>query len=165
MNEEQGKPKKWYKQWPFIFTISLVLLITCGIPVFATMYGGRTWPPATQATYNSIKENLQSAVTAYSESRDGPPPTFNGTYTNANCSQCKVVDINALLVTNGGFLFDVPAGLALVGADMDNCNGRSIGCANDHHYIWIVDANGSVYSTCVGKGCETNNSGYQGVWP
>jgi hypothetical protein len=163
MNEEQGKPaKKWYKTLSGIIFIALSCLVIASIIFLAT---GQT-PDRGESPFVWMPEMIQNGVDYYAAHHNGSLPTLSGTYTIDGCVNCSVINVSALLSANGGMLREAPDGLALVGPGMDNCNGnKSLGCANDHHYIWIVDANGSVSSTCVGKGCTSNNSGYQGVWP
>jgi hypothetical protein len=87
-------------------------------------------------------------------------------YSNANCSECYVINISALLIANGGLLRETPENCRLSATGNDNCGGNaSLGCSTDASYIWLVDADGNVFSYCAGAGCATNNSGYQDVWP
>ena len=117
-------------------------------------------------TYNTPREQIQSAVIGYQADHNGSLPTLNGTYTNANCSNCSVINISALLVANGGLLRTAPSSLNLSANGNDNCGGNaSLGCKNYSSYIWLVDSGGNVYSICVGKKCNSNCTGYQGVWP
>jgi hypothetical protein len=164
MSEEQIKPKrKWYKNWVNWINIVVLLLFIAFICVIIFL------PPEYQherPTYNTPREQIQNAVVDYQANHNGSLPTLSGTYTNANCSNCGVINISALLATNGGYLRTAPDCLNLSTNGNDNCGGNaSLGCKKGSHYIWIVDSNGSVYSTCVGKDCTSNSSGYQGVWP
>lgn len=127
--------------------------------------------PSLENEYNTVKEQIQNAVTAYTANSKHPGqlPILAGTYTNTNCSSCKMVNMSALLVINGGMLRNCSAGIWQgSGSSDDNCDatGGSInGCSNSNHYIWLVNNYGDVYSYCKGSGCKTNNSDYQGVWP
>ena len=130
------------------------------------MYGGGTWPPATQAAYNTIKEELQNAVQYYQHNNNGTLPTINGTMT-INGSVCQILDICSLLTSQNGTLRAVPDGI-WSGNDStdDNCDDGCEGCFNTSHYVWTIDNNGSLYSTCVGEDCDANGEdGYQGVLP
>lgn len=118
------------------------------------------------ASYESTKSEVENAVTAYSHANNGSIPKLSGTYTNADCSNCSVINISALIMANGGLMKTYPTGLASVGGGNDNCGGNtSLGCRNTSRYIWLVDKKGDIYSYCAGARCTTNNSGYQGVWP
>jgi hypothetical protein len=168
MNEEQEKPKRWYQNSSNIPPLMFMFVLLCGLIVALFTIGGRWQESPTKPTaYMTAREQIQNAVTAYQAKNSGALPTLNGTYTNANCSNCSVVNMSALLASNGGMLRSMPSGVyASVTDGNDNCGGNaSLGCANGSHYIWIVNANGDVYSYCVGKGCTSNSSGYQGVWP
>jgi hypothetical protein len=167
MSEEQEKPKrKWYKKWPFIAAGMVIIAIIISFLVvwvvenqYGTCCGGTPG-------YAGVRGLIQDAVSAYMSNTSGALPTLSGTYTNDNCSSCHVVNMSALLRTNGGVLRQAPISLNLSASGYDNCGGNaSLGCKKGNSYIWIVDTDGSVYSTCVSKDCTTNNSGYQGVWP
>jgi hypothetical protein len=174
MNEGQGKPKRWYKKYLSEFDKNLrrllVIVVFALILAFICVFIINEWNNSPSdnrpATYSTAREVIQSAVAAYGSIHNESLPTLNGTYTNANCSNCSVVNISALLVINGGMLRTYPDGLKLSVSGNDNCGGNaSLGCRNGSSYIWIVDTQGTVYSYCTGAGCKTNNSGYQGVWP
>jgi Leucine-rich repeat (LRR) protein len=117
--------------------------------------------------YKVAQDDIQDAVTVYRTSHKMSIPSLSGIYTNADCSNCNVVNISALLVENGDILTEIPDGCYLSNrAGMDNCNNNnSLGCKPTNHYIWLVDNSGTVYSYCTGAGCTTSNSGYQNVWP
>jgi hypothetical protein len=122
-------------------------------------------PSGGEAGYNYNKDNLQAAVKAYQDKNMRELPTINGTVA-INGSDYRIVNACALLASQGGKLTHVPDGSASInGSDNDNCDAGCGECSKYASYIWAVDANGSVYSICVGAGCQTNNSGYQGVWP
>jgi preprotein translocase subunit SecY len=165
MSEEQEKPKqKWNKNWPgVLFVLFLVCLIAFAI-ISATR--GQNEVMITYS-YDTAREQIQNAVTAYSVNNSGAIPVLNGTYSMTNCSNCHVVNMSALLAANGGTLRAVPSGVYANATDSnDNCGSNaSLGCKNGSSYIWIVDTNGTTYSYCAGAKCQTNNSGYQGVWP
>jgi hypothetical protein len=159
MSEEQGKPaEKWYKQRSSI--LMLATAVICGIialPLIGWAMNDSAPDMSRQAAYNTAREDIQTAVTNYSEMHNQALPTLNGTYTTTNCSGCHVINISAL-----GWAY----GMNLSASGNDNCGGNaSLGCSNYSSYIWIVDTHGTVYSYCAGAKCTTNNSGYQGVWP
>ena len=162
MSEEKEKPKK---KWPFIILSLPLLIAVISCSLACDISTRKCCTPA----YNSAKDETKNAVADYMSRHNGAGPTLNVTYTNANCSNCNLVNVSALLIANGGVLRDVPDGTWQGPGDMDdNCDslgGHISGCSASNHYIWIVDANGYVYSYCVGDDCTSNNSGYQGVWP
>ena len=164
MSEEQGKAaRKWYKNWKSIGLILLVLCIIAFVIVLSAEpgYDGDGYP-----AYTIVRDDIKNAVAYYQTTNNGSLPILNGTYTNANCSNCDVINISALLTANGGMFREAPDGLNLSASGNDNCGGNaSLGCTNECSYIWLVDTNGSVFSYCAGIECTTNNSGNQGVWP
>ena len=165
MSEGQGKPNGvWSDLRPF------VLFFVFAIVIFAVLIlisnSGWQESPQKPAAYMTAQEQIQPAVTFYAENHNQSLPILNVTYTNANCSNCHVLDISALLAANGGLMREAPYCLNLSASGNDNCGGNaSLGCRNGSSYIWIVNSIGDVYSYCAGAGCKTNNSGYQGVWP
>jgi hypothetical protein len=105
-------------------------------------------------------------VRAYQDDNDGKLPVINATV-NIGGHDFQIVDICALLTSGDSMLSDVPVGLASVnGSGNDNCDAGCEGCHSDYHYVWAVDDEGNVYSTCVGEDCDANGEdGFQGVWP
>lgn len=165
MSEEQEKPKlKWYK---VRYRVIVLIVLLCGIGAWLTVMsiGGCLWTPRS-AVWKTAREQIQNAVINYSETHNQSLPTLNYAYTNANCSNCSVINISALVVTNGGALRTFPDGLNLSASGNDNCGGNaSLGCKQEYSYIWLVNSDGDVYSYCAGNKCLANNSGYQDVWP
>jgi hypothetical protein len=163
MSEERGNSiKRWYKAWPTILYLSFLLCIIALIIVFSA---GQL-PEEGESPWFGLSDDIGNSVAYYQSTHNGSLPIFNGTYTNANCSECSVVNISALIVTNGGLLREAPNGLNLSPSGKDNCGGNtSLGCSSANSYIWIVNNDGVVFSYCAGAGCTTNNTGYQDVWP
>jgi hypothetical protein len=163
MNEEQGKPRK-----KVLLVRAAIILAAIGL-LFITVKCSNSNQLGTTdigSAYPSVKDDIQNAVVDYATRYNGTWPTLSGTYTNANCLDCNVINISALLVSNGGMLRTYPDGLNLSASGNDNCGGNAaLGCSNGSSYIWIVDTQGAVFSYCAGVGCETNNSGYQDAWP
>jgi hypothetical protein len=119
------------------------------------------------AAYNSVKDDLQNAVTGYATDHQGNFPYLTGTYSISGCTNCNIVNLNALLTSQGGMLRQVPDGIySATGANNDNCDGGANGCLSNNHYVWLITTTGIVYSKCMGSDCNSNDaSGYQGVWP
>lgn len=162
MSKEQGKPNKWYKYWRTILYLSFLLCIIAFVIVFSV---GQL-PEEGESPWFGLSDAIGNSVAHYQSTHNGSLPILNGTYTNANCTNCSVINISALIVTNGGLLREAPNGLNLSPSGNDNCGGNaSLGCNNYSSYIWIVDTQGNVFSYCAGAGCTTNNSDYQDVWP
>jgi hypothetical protein len=119
-----------------------------------------------ESAYNTVYDEIQNAVVVYATNSSGVFPTINGTVAISGYD-FQIIDICSLLTSKGGTLSEVPGGVASVnGSDNDNCDTGCNGCLTSNHYVWAIDSNGSVYSTCVGEDCEANGAdGYQGVWP
>jgi len=116
-----------------------------------------------QASYNSDKSAIQTALNAYRASHNGSMPVTNssvqmyypaGTY--------KIVNICTLIGT--GNLIVVP--VSSVDSTFDNCESNACVCKQNAHYVWLADGFGTVLSSCIGGDCDTNLAdGYQGIWP
>ena len=166
MNEWQGKPKKKrYVIWSFML-VPFIILAILAVWFYVSDCGGQEGFTGNEMAYCRVRDQIEIAVTVYAENHNQSLPILSGTYTNANFSDCHVVNMSALLTANGGWLRQAPSGLNLSASGNDNCGGNSsLGCKNGSSYIWIVNTYGIVYSYCAGAKCKTNNSDYQGVWP
>jgi hypothetical protein len=122
---------------------------------------------SSNSAYTTAKDELQNSVIAYATEHSGAFPNLSGTYSVSGCSDCNIIDISAVLTSNGGIMREVPDGCYKAsGGDNDNCDGGAVGCSADNHYIWLIDLYGNIYSKCMGSDCDSNNAtGYQGVWP
>ena len=168
MSENQEKPKKkWHKSWSFI--VAGLAIIAIIISLLVVWVVGNQYGTCCDHGWNTARSAMVQAVGAYASTNQGALPTLTDTYTNANCSNCSVVNMSALLTTTNptsGTLRAVPDGTYASGSGNDNCGGNaSLGCKKDNSYIWLVNSAGDVYSYCAGAKCKTNNSGYQDVWP
>jgi hypothetical protein len=171
LSEQQQKPaKKWYKKWTNILVLLVlsfvIIYVIINVLTMEIHYSGGHY-------YNIFKDNIQNAVQYYQDKNEGGLPTVNGTVT-VNGSLCHIIDICALLVSEGGKLSQIPDScVSINGSDNDNCDagcGENSqpwnSCTEYSHYIWVVDESGNVHSTCVGSDCNAyNTDGYQGVWP
>jgi hypothetical protein len=117
--------------------------------------------------YTLTKGELTNAVAEYASRNMGDLPSLVGMYSVSACPNCNILNINALLVSQGGILSTVPDGLySGAGANNDNCDGGANGCLSNYHYVWLIDSYGNVYSKCMGSDCNSNGAdAYQGVWP
>jgi len=165
MSEEQEK-RKWYeiRRIYLFICIVVILLVIAGVVVMAA---GGTVCPSKEGAYRIVKTNLQNAVNTYQNKNDGDLPTINGTVT-INGSPCKIVNMCILLEQNEESLKTIHDSLWIGnGSNDDNCDGGCTGCNTYNHssYIWAVDDEGNVHSTCVGEHCNTSGiDGFQ-YWP
>jgi hypothetical protein len=124
-----------------------------------------------EAAYIAVHDEIQNAVAAYAANHNGDLPILNAHRTVDECADCHIIDIGALLTSNGGLLSGVPYGCygsTVIAGTNDNCDGGFgvTGCSPSSHYLWLVDSWGYAYSKCEGNGCASNSqSGYQQVWP
>ncbi|MEA1958189.1 MAG: hypothetical protein U9N44_00730 [Chloroflexota bacterium] len=164
MREEQGK-LKWYKDWrvySLIFT-PIVLIMLAGVWIMAA--GGHP-TPSMESYYYTAKTELHNAVQDYQNKNHGALPTINGTVT-INGSAYRIIDICPLLTQNKESLQTVIESLWCGnGSNDDNWDGGCANCSAYSSYIWAVDDEGNVYSTCVGDYCSVNGvNGFQDEWP
>jgi hypothetical protein len=174
MNEAQDKPKKkWYKKRALILAVVLILAVA-SIYIIDMSQGrvyGEPW-----LAYVASREQIQYAVTNYSETHNSSLPTFNNTTWDGTCKNLTaplyIVNLSQLLTINGGLLRSMPSGVyGSSTPGCDNCGGGNSNdsvydCSSSNHYLWLMDQNGTVESICIGKDCKASNvSGYQGVWP
>ena len=107
------------------------------------------------------------AVPAYAlQAHSASPPTTGETVT-IDKGTFEIIDI-CKIVDTVSFDQEVLEALLLSCADTthDNCELGPCSCNTNAHYVWLVDDELNVYSTCVGGDCADNNEdGYQGVWP
>jgi hypothetical protein len=149
----------------------VILAILAGVVVMTV---GGVFAETKSAAYGAIKDDINNAVIAYAADHRGNLPIDSNpsqliTY-NANgnpTNPCYVINMSALLTTQGGMLREIPDGTR-----QDNCYGGAAGCSNLNHYTWGITITGAVYSRCDTNNaspqttCPTGNAtGYQGVWP
>jgi len=118
-------------------------------------------------SYTDIKKSMGVAVPAYAlQAHSASPPTTGETVT-IDKGTFDIIDI-CKIVDTVSFEPEVLDALLLSCADTthDNCELGPCSCNTNAHYVWLVDDELNVYSTCVGSDCADNNEdGYQGVWP
>jgi hypothetical protein len=117
-----------------------------------------------QASYNSDKSSIQTALNAYMASHNGSIPITNNSVTlNDPSGIYPIIDICALLGA-GDLLDAVPT--SCIDSSFDNCEANTCTCKQNAHYVWLVKDAGTVVSSCRGGNCENNFAdGYQGIWP
>jgi Na+-transporting methylmalonyl-CoA/oxaloacetate decarboxylase gamma subunit len=160
VNKEKIKPtKKWYKQRlnivGIVFIATLVILI-----VYILVISTHVSIHSAEDAYNTTNNEIQAAVKDYQTKHNELSPIIN-------TSDRNIINVCVLLISMGGSLRLTPNGLwSSNGSNDDNCDGGCEGCFNTSHYVWAVDDQGNVYSTCIGEDCEANGEdGYQGVFP
>ena len=117
-----------------------------------------------EASYNTDKSNIQTALDAYMASNNGSVPmTSNSVQLNYPSGTYAILDICAL-IGDGELLDEVPA--SCMDGSFDNCAANTCTCKQNARYIWLVNGAGNVLSTCIGGDCDTNFAdGYQSIWP
>jgi len=168
-----------------LLIVMVILAILAGVVVMAV---GGVFGTARKSAYNSVRDDVQNAVGAYSSEHQGSfgLPLINtsntaGEYyltTTNNCTAanpCYALNMSALMQGQvGGSLRKVPDGCRLA-----NCMGSSaLGCTDNNHYVWYIHTDGNVFTTCItpagGTACAVqagtgallaNDSGYAGAWP
>ncbi|MFA5374798.1 MAG: hypothetical protein WC455_03460 [Dehalococcoidia bacterium] len=125
-------------------------------------------PSQEEVAYNSARDEINDAITAYTA-------TYNGYFPVQICyidgKGISIINMARLVIVSGD-LKKVPDGCYQgPGERDDNCDhfdsySGVIGCSAYNHYIWGINDSGVIYSICVGNDCWSNTvDGYQGVWP
>ena len=164
-----------------LLIVMVIIAILAGVIVMAV---GGVFGTARSTAYSTAREQIQNAVTAYSAntSNAGLTPTAGaataGWISNNLSGSQSVVDVNKLLVANGGMLRTVPDGIYTTGsnaatpyAGLTNLNTTIPTGYTGGHYLWLMDQYGTVASVCIntstGNPC-TNTvgvNGYLNTWP
>jgi len=163
-----------------LLIVMVILAILAGVVVMAV---GGVFGSAHEAAYNSVHDDVQNAVVAYATDNNGNFPTIvnsSGNYSiddPQTCANCVLVNISALLTTNGGMLRAVPDGLwdgSEDGSD-SNCDDAFMTPAEEclGSYVWVMDTYGNIFSSCQGTDCAASSCGGGGnisgfcddVWP
>ena len=153
---------KRLKSWRPVLSIIVIIGLVIGGWYFATQSLSIAYPQA----YADWKGKIQSAVDDYQNNNDGVFPVVGEGVTITVDSEAQhIIDICTLL--DAKLILLPPDNCILIpGDDNDNCNGGNCSCYDSAHYVWTVDADGTVHSTCIGDKCDAENAdGYQGVWP
>jgi hypothetical protein len=116
-----------------------------------------------QASYNSAKSSIQTALNAYMASHNGSIPFTNHSVELGNPSGIyNIINICALIGA-GDLLDEVPPSCTDI--SFDNCEAGTCACKPNTHYIWLVDGSGTVLSSCTGDCWAPSENDYQGIWP
>lgn len=155
---------KRFKSWRSVALIVVLVGLLFGGWYYSAQAIKSTYPQA----WSDWRDKIGDAVTEYSNAKNGSLPVIGGGAVIVDGEQQLIIDICALVESK--FMPSVPAScISLPGADDDNCDGidsDKCSCRDGDHYIWTVDPEGSVNSSCIGLECdEADAGGYQGVWP
>ncbi|MEA1958559.1 MAG: hypothetical protein U9N44_02645 [Chloroflexota bacterium] len=153
---------KWLKSWRSI----ILAIIVVGLVAGGWYFAGQSLNTAYPQAYSDWKDKVQSAADGYREAHDGALPLVSdAAQVIVDGDTQHIIDICTLLDAK---LILLPPDncAAIAGGDNDNCDSGNCSCHDSAHYIWTVDADGNVHSTCIGDSCDVNEiDGYQGVWP
>jgi prepilin-type N-terminal cleavage/methylation domain-containing protein len=153
-----------------LLIVLTILSILAGVVILSL---GNVPSTARKTAYTSVKQQVQTAVVAYQVKSLGYYP-LTGNTTVINGKTLGTIDVCALIVYNTpyGLLRAIPDGFVST-EDSDSCDSQVYNCSCDvqAHYVWAIDVNGNVYSSCIDTllnkgGCtNTSSDGFQGVWP
>jgi hypothetical protein len=152
---------KRFRSWRSFVLIILLIAVVFGGWYYATQMIRATYPQA----WSDWRDKIQDAVTEYGNTNNGSLPIVGGGAVIVDGEEQYIIDICALVEMK--FMPSTPAScISLPGTGDDNCDGGNCSCSEAHHYIWTVDAEGSVDSACIGQQCDQADAGgYQGIWP
>lgn len=158
---KRGKGKRGFTLIELLI-VMVILAILAGVVVMAV---GGIFGTAKEQAYNTIKPQIQNAVTAWMVDHNGERPYRQNTSVvevditteaGASVPDCEVLDICAIVGT-GELLRTIPDGCFGVGNDSTSnfWNASDVsysGCTNPNsgegHYVWVIDGTGNVYSAC-----------------
>jgi len=162
-----------------LLIVMVILAILAGVVVMAV---GGVFGTSKNRAYDVTKDELKNAVADYSTRFSGAFP-YNASLAGWNTSITLttggtvtgyIINVSALLVTNGGLLSKAPASVANISGTNDNCDwGTANYCGASQansHYIWYQDTYGNIYSLCSnangGTACNaTTYDGFQTTYP
>jgi len=153
-----------------LLIVLTIISILVGVVVLSV---GNVFGTAKKRAYETVKHQVQTAVIAYSVRNLGDFP-LTGNTTVIDGKTLGIIDACSLVIYYdiAGLFREIPDGFAATQGD-DCCDSQTYNCSCDEeaHYIWAIDVNGNVYSSCVDTalnsgGCTNNSSnGFQDVWP
>ena len=143
-----------------LLIVLVILAILAGVIVLAV--GGIFGRTGEQA-YNLVRDELQLATTSYLTNASHDIPCVTGT-TNATTGYCTIAVCD--LIGMEELLREVPDGMRSANCQTVNATACAGACSDANSYLWQLDANGNVKSSCLdGAECTAAGDGYQGVWP
>ena len=148
-----------------VFAVLLVLALAFIVIVFVKSTTGKP-PDGRQLAYDALRAELQAAVADYRSGNGGELPADGSTVIIDNSSY-QIIDMCAL-VEGTSLLAEVPDSCGTIArSGNDNCDaGGCSGCSVRYHYIWAVDDDGGIFSSCAGMECRAYaEDGFQNVWP
>ena len=158
------------------FTLVELLIVLAILSILVgtvIMSIGNVFGRARNTAYITVEHQIQTAAVAYSIGNQGDFP-LTGNTTVIDGKTLGIIDACALLVYNSpsGLLREIPDGLVST-TEGDNCDSAEFDCScvTSAHYVWAMDLDGNVYSTCINTslnhgGCNNSGqNGFQGVWP
>ena len=153
-----------------LLIVLIILSILAGVVMMSI---GGALLTARKTAYNTVKEQVHLSIVSYSAKHGGDFP-LTGNTTIIDGKTLGIVDVCALLIKSdsGGLLGEIPDAFILIPGD-DNCNSPTYSCSCDvtAHYIWAIDVDGNLYSSCINTaankgGCKnTSSDGFQDAWP
>ena len=168
----------WLKHYKSCILVALIISLVVGC-ISTSFFKSETFGSDIYTNvlmhYNSMKGAIQNAVTAYIWDHDGERPPHEGNYnisvSDYGYKECDVINICSLIrsldwkrpealpnVPDGCYGDKGEAGTNFYSEECDNSSWAG-------EYVWLMDGEGQVYSTCIGNLCDANNAdGYQGVW-
>lgn len=153
MGSKRGKGKRGFTLIELLI-VMVILAILAGVVVMAV---GGIFGQAKSRAYDTIKPQIQNAVTAYTTANYGalPPYASPNYYTivteaGVNVTNCRIFQI-CTIVGVEQILRKVPDGCAdTTGSSPNNFTNNSscMATSSGQHYIWVMDPAGNVYSIC-----------------
>jgi prepilin-type N-terminal cleavage/methylation domain-containing protein len=153
-----------------LLIVLTIISILAGVVILSI---GGTIGTARKTAYISVKEQMKRAVISYAINSLGDYP-LTGNTTVIDGKTLGIIDVCALLLRNNptGLFGDMPDG-CISYPNNDNCESQVYNCSCnvEAHYIWAIDVNGNIYSSCVDTvsnkgGCKnTSSDGFQDAWP
>ena len=117
--------------------------------------------------YNEAKQGIQRLVVIWMNDHGGELPILNPDVTvNISGNGNYIIDICVLMESDDSLRVTPLSCVELDGPSNDNCDGSGCTwCWPEQNYIWALNDDGRVYSTCVGVDCSaTGEDGYQGAF-
>ena len=151
MGSKRGKGKRGFTLIELLI-VMVILAILAGVVVMAV---GGVFGQAKEQAYNTIKPQIQNAVTAHMVDTAGERPLVNFSsgcqYTIAGVGALDVINMCDIVGTpSADLLRTVPDGCYQGGSNdnFDNSSCTLTQSAAGGHYVWLVDVAGNVYSVC-----------------